>query len=72
MEYEFTVVVERDEDGVYIVTVPALPGCNTAGDTEEEALELIKDAMRLNIEARLDVGDPIPEDIASERVRVAV
>jgi antitoxin HicB len=72
MEYEFTVVVERDEDGVYIVTVPALPGCNTAGDTEEEALELIKDAMRLNIEARLEVGDPIPEDIASERVRVAV
>jgi len=72
MEYEFTVVVERDEDGVYIVTVPALPGCNTAGDTEEEVLELIKDAIRLNIEARLEVGDPIPEDIASERVRVSV
>jgi hypothetical protein len=37
MQYEFTVVIERDEDGVYIVTAPAIPGCNTAGDTEEEA-----------------------------------
>lgn len=72
MEYEFTVFVERDEDGVYIVTVPALPGCNTAGDTEGEALELIRDAIKLNIEARRAVGDPIPEDVAAERVRVAV
>ncbi len=72
MEYEFTVVVERDEDGVYIVTVPALPGCNTAGDTEGEALELIRDAIRLNIEARMELGEPIPHDVAAERIRVAV
>ena len=72
MQYEYTVVIERDEDGVYIVTVPALPGCHTAGDSEEEALELIKDAIRLHIEARLELGEPIPPDIEYERVRVAV
>jgi predicted RNase H-like HicB family nuclease len=72
MQYEFTVVIERDEDGVFIATVPALPGCHTAGDTEEEALELIKDAIRLHIEARLAAGEPIPRDIDSAKVRIAV
>ncbi|HKC74511.1 MAG TPA: type II toxin-antitoxin system HicB family antitoxin [Chloroflexota bacterium] len=72
MQYEFTVVIERDEDGVFIATVPALPGCHTAGDTVEEALELIKDAIRLHIEARLAAGEPIPRDIDSAKVRVAV
>jgi predicted RNase H-like HicB family nuclease len=72
MQYEFTVVIERDEDGAYIATVPALPGCHTAGDTEEEALELIKDAIRLHIEARLAAGEPIPRDIDSAKVRIAV
>jgi predicted RNase H-like HicB family nuclease len=72
MQYEFTVVIERDEDGAYIATVPALPGCHTAGDTEEEALELIKDAIRLHIEARLAAGEPIPRDIDAAKVRIAV
>jgi predicted RNase H-like HicB family nuclease len=72
MQYEFTVVIERDEDGAYIATVPALQGCHTAGDTEEEALELIKDAIRLHIEARLASGEPIPQDVDSAKVRVAV
>lgn len=71
-QYEFAVVIEWDEDGVYIVTVPALPGCHSAGETEEEALELIKDAISLHIEARLDLGEEIPQDVDSARVRVAV
>jgi predicted RNase H-like HicB family nuclease len=41
--------------GVYRATVPALQGCYTAGDTEEEARELIKDARRLHIEARAEI-----------------
>ncbi|MFQ5432629.1 MAG: type II toxin-antitoxin system HicB family antitoxin [Nitrospinota bacterium] len=35
MEYEFTVVIEKDEDGQFIAICPALPGCATAGDTRE-------------------------------------
>jgi predicted RNase H-like HicB family nuclease len=71
-EYEFTVIIEQDEDGIYMATCPALQGCRTEGDTEEEAREMIKDAIRLHIESRLDLGEPIPHEVASERVRVAV
>jgi predicted RNase H-like HicB family nuclease len=56
-EYQFTVVVERDEDGAYIAICPALRGCHTAGDTEAEALDLIEDAIRLHVEARPAFGD---------------
>jgi predicted RNase H-like HicB family nuclease len=72
MRYEFTVVLEQDEDGKVIAICPALQGCHTAGDTEEEALELIKDAIRLHIEARLALGEPIQQEIGSQRVSVAV
>ena len=72
VQYEFTVVLERDEDGNVIAICPALPGCHTAGDTEEEALELVKDAIRLHVEARLELGEPISQDLGAQRVRVAV
>jgi len=70
--YRFTVVVERDEDGVYIASCPALQGCYSQGDTYEEALENLKDAIRLHIQARLDVGEPIPIEVAIDRVEVNV
>ena len=59
-KYQFTVVVERDEDGVYISSCPALQGCHSNGETYEEALENLKEAIQLRIEARQSVGDPIP------------
>jgi len=62
-KYRFTVVIERDEDGVYIASCPALQGCYRQGDTYEEALENLKDAIRLHIQARLEVGDPIPIEV---------
>jgi predicted RNase H-like HicB family nuclease len=71
-EYEFTVVVERDEDGVFIAICPGLPGCHTAGDTEAEALELIEDAIRLHVEARRELGEPIYEEVDAHKVRVAI
>ena len=71
-EYEFTVIIEQDEDGVFIASCPALQGCYTDGDTEEEAREMIKDAIKLHIEARLAIGEPIPHDVTAARVRVAV
>ena len=72
MQYDYTVFLERDEDGAVIATVPALQGCHTAGESEAEALDLIKDAIRLHIKARLALGEPIPPDIDSAHVRVAV
>jgi len=69
-DYKFTVVVEQDEDGLYVASVPLLPGCYTQGDTYEEALENIKDALRLHIEARRALGEPIPIEVAIDEVRV--
>ena len=58
-EYEFTVVLERDEDGRYLAICPALQGCYTEGETEDEARSLIEDAIRLHLEDRLEMGEPI-------------
>ena len=52
-DYEFTVVIERDEDGRFVAICPALQGCYTEGETEEEARLLIEDAIRLHVESRL-------------------
>ena len=55
-DYEFTIVIESDEDGRYVAVCPALQGCYTEGESEEEARELIKDAIRLHLEARLQTS----------------
>ncbi|NUO80726.1 type II toxin-antitoxin system HicB family antitoxin [candidate division KSB1 bacterium] len=41
----YTVLIEKDEEGVYLASCPSLPGCHTQGDTYEEALENLKDAQ---------------------------
>ena len=69
-DYKFTVVVEKDEDGLYIASVPLLQGCYTQGKTYEEALENIKDAIKLHIEARQSLGEPVPIEVAIDEVRV--
>jgi len=58
-QYRLSVVVEKDADG-YFVFCPELQGCYSQGDTYEEALENIKDAIRLHIEDRLENGEDIP------------
>lgn len=71
-DYKFTVVVEQDEDGFYVASVPLLQGCYTQGETYEETLENIKDAIRLHIEARRDLGEPVPIEVAIDEVQVVV
>jgi predicted RNase H-like HicB family nuclease len=71
-EYEFTIVIERDEDGRYLALCPALQGCYTEGESEDEARSLIEDAMRLHIEDRLEMGEPIGEEVGALKVKVAV
>jgi len=63
MSRRYTVVLEPDsEEGGYTVTVPALPGCVTEGDTVEEALENVEDAIRSVLEYLKESGKPIPEE----------
>ena len=59
----FTVVLEKDEDGIYVATVPALPGCISDGRTVEGAMSNIKGAILGFIEDMKADGETIPHDI---------
>jgi len=71
--YRFSVVVEHDKEG-YFAFCPELQGCYTQGDSYEEALENIKDAIRLHVEDRLASGEEIPQfdSISLTSLEVAV
>ncbi|MEX2491202.1 MAG: type II toxin-antitoxin system HicB family antitoxin [Nitrospirales bacterium] len=50
-----------DEDDVYVVDIPELPGCKAHGDTQSQALQNAQDAIKLWIDTSKEFGDPIPE-----------
>ena len=58
--YRFLVVVEKDRDGYYAFS-PELQGCYSQGDSYEEAMENIRDAIRLHLEDRLESGEEVPQ-----------
>ncbi len=70
-DYEFTVVIEQDEDGRFLAICPALPGCYTEGETEAEARALIRDAIQLHVEHRIETGEPIYEEVSAEKIRIS-
>jgi antitoxin HicB len=59
---EYSVIVHKAEDSGYRVEVPALPGCYSQGQTLEETLEHIKEAIQLYLEVLREDGHPIPRD----------
>jgi predicted RNase H-like HicB family nuclease len=62
-EYRYTIILHPDPDeGGYTVTVPALPGVVTQGETLEEAIAMAKDAIRLHVAALRADGEPVPEE----------
>ncbi len=63
------VILHPDEDGGYWVEVPSLPGCISQGDTKEEALENIKDAIEGYIASLKKHGDPIPTITLAEATK---
>jgi antitoxin HicB len=68
---EYTIILDPDtEEGGYTVTVPALPGCITEGDTREEAIANAKEAILLYLESLQKDGEPIPEDVGTLKVAV--
>ena len=66
---KFNVTIDRDEDAVWIVECPSIPGCVSQGRTREEALENIKDAIALCLEVRAEQG--LPLTIETRQVEVA-
>jgi predicted RNase H-like HicB family nuclease len=65
MMYEFDVVILEDETGGYVALVPALPGCHTQGDTLEELIKNIKEAIELYTET---LSKEEKEDLLRQKV----
>jgi predicted RNase H-like HicB family nuclease len=68
---KYTAILEREADGGYAVTVPVLPGCVSQGDTREEALANIREAIDLYVEDCHLAGDPVPEEDSVELVELS-
>ncbi len=66
--YNFTVIIEKDEDGYYVGSVPSLRGCHTQGKTIDELLRNIKEAIELCLEEEKEV--PEEEFIGIQQVQV--
>ena len=58
---KFNITFDRDEDGVWIVECPAIPGCVSQGKTREQALDNIREAIALCLEVRAEKGLPLTD-----------
>ncbi len=70
MSREFNVVIEQDEDGYFVASVPALRGCHTQARSLDELHERIVEAIRLCLEVQ-DESSPPLEFVGIQRVRLA-
>lgn len=66
----YRVVIEQDEDGVYVAEVPALPGCISQGKTRSEAIDNVKEAISGYLESLKAHDEPVPPSITEEVVEV--
>jgi len=69
---KFRVIIQQDEDGVFVAECPSLPGCISQGKTREEALENIRDAITGYLESLKKHNEPIPPPIDEEIVEINV
>ncbi|GAX42173.1 hypothetical protein NIES4075_31730 [Tolypothrix sp. NIES-4075] len=67
---KFNVTIDRDEDGVWIIECPSIPGCVSQGQTKEEAIENIKDAIAACLQVRAERG--LPLTVETQQVEVVV
>ncbi len=67
---KYRVLIEQDEDGVFVAEVPSLPGCISQGQTRGEVTENIKEAIALYLESLAVHNDPVPPPITEELIEV--
>jgi predicted RNase H-like HicB family nuclease len=67
---KYRVLIEQDEDGVFVAEVPSLPGCISQGQTREQTIENIKEAISLYLESLEAHNDAVPPPITEELVEV--
>ena len=70
MEREFTIIIEKDEDGYYVASVVELPGCHTQGKTLDELVKRIREAIELYLEVEKDF--PKLNFVGIQRISVEV
>ena len=68
---QYRVLIEQDEDGVFVAEVPSLPGCVSQGHTRSEVLANIKDAIAGYLSSLRERGEDIPPGLSEEVVEVA-
>ena len=68
---KYRILIEIDEEGTYVAEVPSLPGCISQGNTRNEVIENVKEAIRVYLESLQAHGEPIPPPISEEIVEVA-
>ena len=64
----YRVLIEQDEDGVFVAEVPSLPGCVSQGSTRKEALSNVREAIAAFVESLEAHGEPVPPPISEEIV----
>jgi predicted RNase H-like HicB family nuclease len=69
-QVKFQVTIDRDEDGIWVVECPSIPGCVSQGETKEAALENVKEAIGLCLEVRAERG--LPLTIETRQIEVLV
>ena len=69
---KYRVILEQDEDGVFVAEVPALPGCISQGATRAEALTNAQEAIEAYLESLKAHEEPIPPPISEEVIEVAM
>ncbi|MBK5964036.1 HicB family protein [Thiocystis minor] len=66
---KFLVTIDRDEDGIWVVECPSIPGCVSQGQTKTEALANIEEAIQLCLEVRAECGYPLT--IETRQIEIA-
>jgi len=66
----FTVTIDRDEDGAWVAECPSIPGCVSQGESKQEALENVREAISLCLEVRAERGMPLT--VETRQVEIAV
>lgn len=72
VKMKYTVIVEEGRESGYVVYAPALKGCVSQGETKEEALKNIREAMETYVEALLEDGLPVPTEVGKHTIELEV
>ena len=70
MTMKYRVIIEEDEDGMFVAECPTLPGCISQGKTRKEALTNIKDAIKGYLQSLKKHNEPIPPSVHEEMMEV--